>query len=301
MLKNEVREILRYIKEGNNYYKLKDIDTPYEAYVIRNGVWRGVGVPINNQEIIENNYYEKFERIRICIDKIKIEDEEKYLLELLTDSKYAYEQFAMICMDFISPGEDGENRKLIIEKPELWTKRWKDLLGNKLEENMDYSYLGELIILKHLIDSGNNVKMTRQGTYDIEDENSNYEIKTTIMRYTSEIEVHSQYQLNTLDIKPLKLYFVRLEEAMTGKSINDLYEELKNVGYCIDDIEIKLKEISFESRNRKYNILEIREYDVDDNFPKITNKDFKGEKIPTNIKNIKYVIDLDGIDYNKVV
>ena len=51
---------------------------------------------------------------------------------------------------------------------------------------------------------------------------------------------------------------------------------------------------------KTYKVLEIRKYNIDDRFPKIVSNNFKDNKIPENIINIKYVIDLDGIEYENI-
>ena len=206
----------------------------------------------------------------------------------------------LLCLDFIIPGNNGEIRKNLLNNPQEWVDKWKSLLGNKSESDMDYSYLGELIILYYLLSKNNEIILTNYGSYDIESKEKNYEVKTTIMKYMSVIEVHSQYQLERLNKNPLELYFVRLEEANVGISIDKIIELLYKKNYDINKINKKIKDISTESRKKIYRILEIRKYNIDDKFPKITSSSFKNDKIPKNIIGIKYSIDLDGINYEKI-
>ena len=44
-------------------------------------------------------------------------------------------------------------------------------------------------------------------------------------------------------------------------------------------------------------MLEKRIYEVNDEFPKITNTSFKENHIPDSIIQITYTIDLDGLNY----
>lgn len=300
MLKEELREILKYVETGN-FFKLKEIESPYDAFVIKRDNWRGVAIPINNYDVIESNYYAKFEKIKVCINKIFMDNKEIYTLELLTNGKNLFDQFALICLDFIEPGENGINRDLIINTPEKWVGKWKELLGNKIKNDTLYSYLGELLILKHLLKREISARITKQGTYDIESEGNAYEVKTTVMRYSSEIEIHSQYQLIHDKNQQLKLYFVRLEESITGVSLNSIIEDLRMMN-CkdIDEIENRVSEVSSDIRIKKYNVLEVREYNIDEEFPKITAKSFKEDKLPQNIIGFTYRIDLDGIEYKNI-
>ena len=107
--------------------------------------------------------------------------------------------------------------------------------------------------------------------------------------------------MKTLNNNPLELYFVRLEESKEGVSINKILKSIENKNYKnVDKILKRIKEISSGSREKNYNILEIRKYDVDNEFPKITIDSFKNNSIPKNIINIKYIIDLEGIKYENI-
>lgn len=303
LIKDELRQLFNILQKQDYYiYKLQEINSPYDAYFIREGNWKGVGIPISNEEISTTDFLANFENIKVCIQKKQTSNGGKIcLLSLLTKKEISIDKFILLCIDFITPGKNGENRDELLKNPQKWVNKWKELLGNKSESDMDYSYLGELIILNYLLENNNDIEITNQGSYDLETKDKNYEIKTTILRYTSVIEIHSQYQLKTLNNNPLELYFVRLEESKEGVSINKILKSIENKNYKnVDKILKRIKEISSESREKNYNILEIRKYDVDNEFPKITIDSFKNNSIPKNIINIKYIIDLEGIKYENI-
>ena len=52
--------------------------------------------------------------------------------------------------------------------------------------------------------------------------------------------------------------------------------------------------------NEKYRILEARLYNIDENFPKITLKSLKNEKLPKGIIKIEYIVELDDIEYESI-
>jgi hypothetical protein len=85
---------------------------------------------------------------------------------------------------------------------------------------------------------------------------------------------------------------------MVGISINSILDELKDSNYDISKINVKIKEMNSEDLNKCYKINEIKEYLVDDNFPKITDDSFIDGKLPDNIPSIKYTVTLDGLNYN---
>lgn len=303
LVKDELRQLFNILPKQEYYmYKLKEIDEQYDAYFIREKNWKGVAIPIDNKEIIDKDFLANFENIKVCVqNKQQISNGKQiYLLSLLTKKEIPIDNFILLCVDFIEPGRDGKNRKELIENPQRWVNNWRDLLGNKSENDMDYSYLGELIVLNYLLKDNKDIELTQQGSHDLEAKDKNYEIKTTILRYTSTIEIHSQYQLRKLNNNPLELYFVRLENSIEGVSINSIVKEIQNKNYDIKKITEKIKDISTESREKRYKVLEVRKYDINEEFPRITSNSFKNNSIPQNIINIKYVIDLEGIKYENI-
>ena len=126
-------------------------------------------------------------------------------------------------------------------------------------------------------------------------------MKTTTLRYTSNIEIHSKYQLLSLNDKKLYLCFVRLEESLDGVSINSIIEKIEKQNINIEKLKEKVKNFNSIDKDKKYKIDEIRSYEVNDNFPRIVEKDFINGKLPNHIVSIKYSIDLDGVEYQKIV
>jgi hypothetical protein len=78
--------------------------------------------------------------------------------------------------------------------------------------------------------------------------------------------------------------------------------KLISIGYDESLIESQLEQRGFmpgnSIRDKKYNLLEKRKYDVDDNFPRIVESSFKNDVYPKNIIKILYTIDLEGLDYS---
>lgn len=245
LVKDELRQLFNILHKQDYYiYKLKEIDANYDAYFISEGDWKGVAIPIDNKEIIDKDFLANFENIKICIQNKQIlDDRQIHLLSLLTKKEVPIDNFILLCIDFIEPGKDGKNRIELVNNPQKWVNIWKELLGNKSESDMYYSYLGELIVLNYLLENNKDIDLTNQGSHDLEAKDKNYEIKTTILRYTSTIEVHSQYQLKRLNNNPLELYFVRLENSTDGVSINSIIKEIQNKNYNIDKITKKMSSL----------------------------------------------------------
>ena len=189
-INDELKQLFYLFKDKDYYiYELQEVEPKYKTYFISDGNWKGVAIPIG-EEFKKEEFLANFENIKICIQNKNIfEDKQICLLSLLTKDLESIDKFILLCMDFILPGNNGENRKALSNNPQEWVSKWKSLLGNKSENDMDYSFLGELIILYYLLSNNEKIELTNYGSYDIESTEKNYEVKTTIMKYMSVIEV----------------------------------------------------------------------------------------------------------------
>ncbi len=295
-LKDEIRSVFNLI-EGDKFYILTALPDEYRGYVVSDSNYKGVGIEIDQKY---RDFKYSFENIKLFVKEKSNNGRQFYMLELVTNKAFDVDIFSNLCIDFLHPGQHGQKREIIKKNPQLWVNEWKLLIGNKATESNVYPYLGELIILKHLLVNGQEPSMTSQGSHDIETPNSNIEVKTTIMRYQSLIEIHSKYQLNRLNNNPLYLYFVRLEESTNGVSINSIINDLKELKYDIREIMNKVDTMNSNVREQGYKIDEIRKYLIDDGFPKITDDTFVGGKIPDNISALTYTVDLNGLPYENI-
>lgn len=296
ILRDEIRSLFLVKDYNADIYQLLN-PKEYPSYFICKDNWKGVAIPISSQ--FEKFIY-KFENIKLVVNYEKVGNKEMYLLELLTDKDFDVYNFSLICVSFLLPGKNGELRREIENNPQGWVDSWKDLIGNKASYEKVYPLLGELVILKYLLENDKSALMTRQGSIDIETNNACYEVKSTIIRSVSQIEIHSKEQLKPIKNKPLYLMFIRFEESNYGISIDSIYKEISNLGYDMKLIDSKIGEMNTLSRTKTYKINEIREYLIDDEFPRIIDDSFINGKIPAHIEGLKYTINLAGIDYKIV-
>jgi len=293
-LLEEIREYFASVKWGAR--ELKNLPPEYPAYVVRTANEYGVAIPYSGNAISE-----KFANCQIHNRIISIDGKENMFLILSCNQYSLRYEFAAVCAQFAEAGENGENRKSIVSNPSAWWEQWKTLLGNTVSVKKPYNIIAEMYVLEYLIRNGKKAVWTslNLGSNDIETEEESYEVKSTIKRYGATVTVSGQYQLYST--KKLYLVFCRLEKSVTGVSINDMKNKLIETGYCEDLLEQQLGSLGYEFgmsiRNEKYKIIEKRKYLVDQYFPQITPLAFKGDKIPNNIIQITYTIDLDGLEY----
>ncbi len=270
----------------------------YPAWTIKLEDSYGVAIPYAGDEKIN----ESFANAKIRSTNIKIDDgNEIQTIILITDTISIQEHFAALCSELIEPGINGNKRKQIISSPVTWWKEWKELLGNKNIDERIYDVLGELCVLKYLVEHGEEAEWNGplHASYDIETEAKFYEVKSSINRVKKEVTISSQFQLAPSG-KSLELVLCRFEPTvLTGVSIDGLLNEFKALGYNIDILNNKLESCGFEigmsARKRTFILHEMLLYKVDDSFPRITPESFIGRVLPEGITKISYTVDLSGL------
>ena len=292
MIVEDLKFKFKFIEDGDNILKLTDDNDKFNAYVIKDNGWYGVALEV---EFFDNDYLEKFENVMILTKIKNFNNTNHKLLEIVTDKTELYEQFSIICNDFLQYISDDEKREMFKNNPQIWLEKWKDLLGNSLRSERNYSFLAELVAINHLIDSRKNVVYDDYGTHDIETDDLSIEVKSTIERYNSEIHISGQHQLKKTMNKDLKIFFIRLEESSEGYSILDLKNKLDLKGYVSKKIDRKIANLETIIMNKKYKVLEAKLYKVDDDFPKIIPESFVGGNIPKGIVKLEYVVDLNSL------
>ena len=259
----------------------------------------GVAIPYDGNEEI-NEY---FSNAQIKSDVITVSgDCVQRAVLLLADFSVSRESFAAFCEILVDPGETGKNREAITKSPVTWWKNWKEMLGNKNVEEMVYDTLGELLVLKYLMQRGEDVSWggPNSSTYDIETTSGYYEVKSTVKRSKKEITISSQFQLDPPN-KSLDLVVCVFEPAAySGMSIDDTVSELESLGLSSEYINTRLSKKGLKegmsARRRRFILHEMLKYKIDESFPRITPSSFIGGVIPAGITKIVYTVSLDGVE-----
>lgn len=266
-------------------------------------------------EIDENvKVNESFANVSFYTDWFKVGSEEKYLLLLASDDEQLRNEFAGICALFLEAGPNGEMRKELINNPIQWWKNWKNLIGNKNVENSVHGVLGELVTLYYIkktvvLDlTAENWTGPKGNSFDIQTQNKNFEVKSTLIKYNNIVTISGQYQLNPNS--DLSLIFVKFEEPGKGSggtgliSIDSMLEMLAELGMDYSTLNKNVSKLGYKEnsldRKKVFRILEIRKYPVDDNFPYINIDKLSNVNKREHIIQISYKIDLNGIDYEPV-
>ena len=192
-------------------------------------------------------------------------------------------------------------------------KEWKKLF---VEESSAFGYekvvglWGEIHILNKLIDISQEMALNVwtgpiNGSHDFAGIDSSIECKTTTNKIVKNVHISSVYQL----VPPnqdgmLTLAYVQIEErARGGKSLTNFIEETAKRLSHPDVFFEKLSHLGYERNVTKTGHTEMTfalckdsYYDVRGDFPRIVPTSFTGEKIPANVEDISYTIDLRQSD-----
>lgn len=277
---------------------IPELPEEFPAWTLKQDTWVGVAVPIYTYV----PFSETFSQVKISTaQNVQIGNKEYNILMLQCFSMESRNEFAVMCQQFVDPGENGELRKNLISNPMNFWKHWKEMLGNVSSNKEPYAIFAELLVVERMLAKGKNPHWggIEAATHDIEVEDFSVEVKSTVSRYKYEVTISSIYQMNPTENKPLYLSFIRVEPSVLGRSIEDVAVSLKSLGYNGEKLELALKKVGLENgrvaRNIKYKILEWKMYLVDDQFPAITESSFKNDQLPQNVIKFTYTIDLAGI------
>lgn len=191
---------------------------------------------------------------------------------------------------------------------ERWFDGWKNTIGNTVSEKRIYDVIGEMLVLATLLEHGEKPVWLGPdgGNHDISCSDCDYEVKSTVRRgLIPQVTISSAKQLQPAPGKGLCLVLCSLEEDPNGDcSVSSLQRRLVDAGYPSDELESLLNKMDLlttPNQKKSYRMVDgLRFYSVDDGFPRLTEKSFVGGRFPDHISDVKYTVNLDGIDYERL-
>lgn len=290
---SRLKEIFLELNTGTK--RSVNIEKCQDSYAFKNTKEYGVYLKYDGEVFID----EKFNSIKLYSASV----EERNVLILSCNNFNLMSTFLNIVYDFINI----DNRSGILRNPYIWFENWKEIIGNYKKDLMVYDIIGELkcFILLHSKYGKVAWSAIHMGTHDLESNGMAFEVKTTVNKTINQITISSSQQLSCDNSNELYLLFVKVEKSENGYSIDDLMNEIKSLGVDTLQMEEYLNERGYsegkKERYCKYIVRNIFKYFIDDTFPKITEKQFKYEKIPDGIVSINYVVDLSNINYEDIL
>lgn len=300
-LLEEIRTGFANLRDGGVMLNIESLDPAYAAWVFREDAAFGVAVEIPDDLVVS----ERFAGSRLVTVDRGIHGATRHLLRLECSVQLLRNEFAVVCAQMLTPGEGGKLREALLADPLAWWESWRQLLGNAIANPSAYSVLGELLALERLLQRGENPEWRGPiaGTIDLDTTAAGYEVKSTISRYGSLIHVTGQFQLATSGAKKLYLVHQRFEPATAGQSINAVVDRLVEMGESREGLETLLSRCGLEAgcaaRSEKFSLIESLLYEVDADFPRITQESFVGGVLPPGVVRIEYQIDLAGLAHEQ--
>lgn len=294
----QIRDIFANMIFGNSIKELDMGDPKYKTYVYNQSDEYGVCFPISDTVRIN-------ERFNIAIYRtsvLKIRDVSQNMLMLGCKNANYKNEFASICADFIRLGKNNTYRESILENPNTWFEKWRDLIGNRKTTLMVYDIIGELLSLKYLFTIGKKPKWNsiNMGTHDIECFDCSYEVKSTEKKTNKEITINSPHQLEKDNGKDLSLIYCIFEESELGISIEEVVQQLIDYGMNANELSMYLESRGYNKGKaeykKKYLLRDMLIYKVDETFPKLTFENFVDGVLPKGVLYYSYTVELSDLD-----
>lgn len=282
----------------DRYSSIPSLAKESPGWTFRDGNCFGVAVPIPEGGI----FSERFAGTRLRTKDEWFDGRVHHLLRLECRKPTLRNEFAVVCAQFLEPGEQGTARQSLAADPAGWWQRWRELLGNVVQAKTPYSVLGELLTYEKIREYDPTALWMgpKSGSHDIESQQASYEVKSTISRYSMTIHISGNHQLAFSGVKPLTLVHFRFEQDPEGESVDATVGRLAGLGLDMDELEDLLESCGLEAggmaRKVTYRVLDARRYPVGPEFPRITDAMFPGGALPAGITRIEYEVNLATLE-----
>lgn len=268
------------------------------GYLYKSHLEYSIAIPFE----YEKEVLEEFVGISLSTNYLNYDNKSFKVLYLHASNTIDIDKFAYVGAHFLG----NANRDIILNNPFKWVDEWKEIFGDSIKKKMVYDVIGELVSLKYIYQKDKTARWEgpNNGTHDIVTNTVLYEVKSTQLKSDSKVTINSAFQL--MPNQKEELYFCRLELKPYSNSINSLVDDLVLLGYDKNELEVALQKLGFRKgsrvRNICYDILEVRSYDVnEENFPVISLEAINRLGHKNNILNYTLTLDLNCIEYDKIM
>lgn len=263
-------------------------------------------VSISNEIEVNISNFSNLQEIEVDLYPSPTETAKNVLVFKLLNFQHK-DIFTVLCEDLINSIANETNERKVIKEVLNRFEKWKSLfskIGQKgLTPEEQRGLYGELYFLKKMLLTSNYFLPTinawigtEKQTRDFQSNTWAVEVKTTHGNNHQKVYISSERQLDTSNIEHLFLYHISLEqlqntEETLNSMVDSITEILKTETIALNKFKAKLYEVGYFDlqrnfyENKGYHIRQDTFYKVENNFPRIEEKD-----ICPGIGDVKYSI-----------
>jgi len=243
----------------------------------------------------------KIENVSDSIDPNKV----LFLVQLINQQHT--EVFSVLCEDLIQKVAEIESAdevlRFLIQRLDKWKSLFESASGQGLTPDQQRGLYGELYFLRSWLETNQNLDnsiLAWQGPggnfRDFQLGEWGLEVKTTHGNNHQKVQVSSERQLDTSNLKNMFLYHLSLEEQLfSGETLNEMVDSvevlLEEKGSGLSDFKIRLLQVGYFDQHRHlyekkgYKIRACDVYEIKDLFPRIEEADLR-----RGVGDVKYSI-----------
>lgn len=279
-----------------NVYIAKDYENYYYLFILNNGY----SSKYSNDIVFSNIEYRHKKKCEITIENETINDVFSYLK--LTSLDYDLKKiYCLLLEGILNDANAVLSSDWLINQFMSFAKLFEKLNGPP--RNSVSGLFGELLFILECGVASDAVRAWHQNKYaniDFTFKYNSYEVKTS----ESDNRIHyiSRNQLQVVPIENLYIVSILVEETNNGESVIDIMNLLNDL--LLDaELKDKLRVQIIETIGSDFDLLNEIKFDLEKaqnsvrfynsaNLPKI-----ESECIPKEITNLKYLLDLTGVDF----
>lgn len=220
------------------------------------------------------------------------------------------DMFALMAADIVSSVAAAANRPdtavliTMLSRIRAWQDFMRDPGRGRLSQEEEVGLFGELTVLHNLVSHGGNVAGVvdswvgpARGLQDFQGDNFALEVKSTISPVGFPARISSLDQLDPAAGRAVMLAAVRLDANGNGTTLPVLVERTRDLAAQMPRTSGALERMlmlagyndgAAASYTRKFECVEIKIFDADENFPRLIRSEMRPE-----IRDASYEIDLD--------
>lgn len=245
----------------------------------------------------DGGFKDAFTSMEIYTNTIVVSDGMHSGIELWCDSD-TFDSFITVASDLILFVQHNGD----MPDFQRWTDSWKNILGDRKARMLVYDTLAELMVYCLELERGNGAlwRGPDKGRHDILCNGYDCEVKSTT-DLTGALTVHISSHLQLFaGNNPLYLYVLRMEHSENGDfCLADIVRAATERGASSEELTEKLGRYRLDTTqnmSKRFNIVApVRRYLVDEDFPHIEDRDFRGGKIPDRIEGLTYSIIVEDL------